>query len=145
MVILGNLMTGYRYRRVKVKIEIAGEEIRVRAALPPGLATLDIALDTSDGGELPNGSPFPDWRTARQFAGPMPYTFSPREDGSFTVIEGSRADWVPRPVAVRSWMVGMFDEPPFRGVEPVLANAFMVENIDYRWERGRVVKPRAGP
>lgn len=32
-----------------------------------------------------------------------------------------------------------FVQRPFRDVEPVLANAFHVAEIDYRWERGEVV------
>jgi hypothetical protein len=32
-----------------------------------------------------------------------------------------------------------FEREPFRDVEPVLANAFHVTGIDYRWERGMVV------
>jgi hypothetical protein len=37
--------------------------------------------------------------------------------------------------------VSLFDEPPFQGVTPVLANAFRVENVPYRWERGRLIRP----
>ena len=70
----------------------------------------------------------------------MPFTFSPEDDGSVTVIEGTRENWTPRPVAVHEWQVAMFEEPPFKGTTPILANAFAVESIPYRWERGRVVK-----
>jgi hypothetical protein len=28
------------------------------------------------------------------------------------------------------------DHPPFNQVSPILANAFHVENVPYRWERG---------
>ena len=94
---------------------------------------------------LPEGSPFADWRTARQFAGPMPFTFSPEADGRFVVIEGRRAEWVPRPVRILKWDVSLFRESPLRDVEPILANAFAVENVNYRWEKGRIVKPGAAP
>jgi hypothetical protein len=71
----------------------------------------------------------------------MPFTFSPEKDGSFVVIEGSRESWKPRPVEVKSWEVALFSEPLLRDARPVLANAFMVENVDYRWSKGRIVNP----
>lgn len=141
MVRSGNLMTHYNYRLVEVDISRSGNETRVRTTLPSGQQTLDLAFDDSENATLPEGSPFPDWRTARRFAGPMPFTFSRRKDGSFMVIEGSRESWTPRPVRVTDWSVGLFKETPFAGVEPMLANAFTVENVDYRWNKGRIVRP----
>jgi Uncharacterized conserved protein (COG2071) len=142
MIMLGNLMTGYNYRRVGVRIMDVGPDIRVVTTLADGEKTLDLTFDAaSENTPLPEGSPFPDWRTARRFAGPMPFTFSPKSDGSFVVIEGKRADWTPRPIALKEWHVGLFNEPPLRGVKPLLANAFAVENIAYRWSRGRIVRP----
>lgn len=142
MVVLGNLMTGYNYRKVTVEIDHTGPNTRIITTLPDGGKTLDLTYDavTPDAG-LPSGSPFADWRTARRFAGPMPFTFSPENDGRFVVIEGKRADWTPRPIVVRGWRVGLFEETPLAGVTPILANAFTVEKIPYRWERGRVVRP----
>jgi uncharacterized protein YqjF (DUF2071 family) len=145
MVPLGNLMTGYGYSHVKVDIETRGTTTRILTTRRDGSTSLDLTFDDR-GGEipLPAGSPFPDWRTARRFAGPMPFTFSPRADGSFVVIEGSRDDWTPRPVELKSWQVALFDEPPLKGMVPLAANAFAVDQIPYRWERGRIMKP-GGP
>ncbi len=145
MVWSGNLLTKYHYRHVQVRQSDEGSITRVEISLPSGEHTLRISFDTSDrDAALPAGSPFPDWRTARQFAGPMPFTFSPEKDGKFVVIKGTRADWTPRPVAVKEWEVGLFEESPLRGTPPILANAFAVEGIAYRWERGRIVRP-GGP
>jgi Uncharacterized conserved protein (COG2071) len=145
MVRLGNLMTGYEYRHVKVGIETLGTTTRIVTTRPDGGISLDLTFDDRGGDiPLPAGSPFPDWRTARRFAGPMPFTFSPRADGSFVVIEGNRDDWTPRPVELKSWQVALFNEPPLKGVAPLAANAFAVNDIPYRWERGRIVKP-GGP
>lgn len=142
MVWLGNLMTRYRYRRVRVQVQRSGIETRVATALPDGTPTLDLTFrEPEEGAALPAGSPFPDWHAARQFAGPMPFTFSPEADGRFVVVQGTRQSWQPRPVQVTNWQVGLFDETPLRGTTPRLANAFAVEDIPYRWERGRVVKP----
>ena len=142
MVWLGNLLTGYRYRHVNAAIHESGADTRVQTLLKDGTPTLDLAFDShAETAALPAGSPFPDWHTARLFAGPMPFTFSPEGDGAFVVIEGSRENWLPRPVVVKKWRVGLFDEPPLRGTTPILANAFAVEGVSYRWNRGRLVRP----
>lgn len=144
MVRSGNLLTRYHYRKVEVDITRHGHGTRVRTTLPTGEPTLDLTFDESEGAALPESSPFPDWRTARRFAGPMPFTFSRRKDGTFVVIEGSRESWTPRPVSVKHWQVGLFSEPAFAGVAPVLANAFVVEDVEYRWNKGRIVRPGIG-
>lgn len=146
MVLSGNLITGYNYRKVRVRIEDGNHGTRVISTLASGEVTLDLCFnDTNPDATLPESSPFPDWRTARQFAGPMPFTFSPRADGSFVVVEGSRETWQPRPVEVKSWKVGLFNETPLRDSSPILANAFVVENVDYRWKRGRIVNQGGNP
>jgi len=145
MVVLGNLMTGYNYRKVVVREESDGDGSRVITSLPDGEKTLDLRFRSVNGeAELPMGSPFKDWREARRFAGPMPFTFSPQGAGSFVVVEGSRQSWKPSPVEVNDWYVGLFREKSFRGVSPVLANAFEVKGVDYRWKRGRMVKRTEG-
>jgi len=143
MVWLGNQMTGYRYQHVKVQIDTHGTETRILTTRANGRMTLDLSFDDCGGDVgLPPSSPFPDWRTARRFAGPMPFTFSPEANGSFIVVEGSRTDWTPRPVVLKKWQVGIFDESPLNGAHPIAANAFAVDKIPYRWKRGRIVKPR---
>ena len=90
---------------------------------------------------LPENSPFTNWHEARLFAGPLPFTFDYEpETHSLVLIEGVRQHWHPQPVAVEVARCSFFERPPFRGVRPILANAFHVANIDYRWKRG-VVEP----
>lgn len=142
MKISGNLMTGYNYRYCRVEESGAGGVTRVISLGDGGVGNFDVSYCDGTGDvELPDGSPFPDWRTARRFAGPMPFTFSPEGDGRFTVVEGSRGAWKPRAVKVLDWDVGIFREEAFRDARPVLANAFVVRDVDYRWEKGRIVKP----
>lgn len=143
MVWIGNKLTAYNYRHVNVRVTESGSETTVETSLADGTRTVAITFGRPDEGvALPVGSPFRDWHAARLFAGPMPFTFSPRSDGRFTVIEGSREEWTPRPIPVRNWKVGLFQEETFRGTNPILANAFSVEGVNYRWEKGRIISPR---
>lgn len=141
MVWSGNLMTHYQYRQIRLEASVS----RLRTFRLDGPLSLDFSFDAgAQPDKPPAGSPFPDWRTARQFAGPMPFTFEVEPDGSCVIIEGKRQGWAPRPLAVTDWMVALFSTPPFNGATPVLANAFQVENVPYRWEKGRVLKPFTG-
>ena len=143
MVWAGNLLTRYRYRHVRVRVD-GGAQTRVRTSLANGTQTLDLTFGKSlPDTPLPAVSPFPDWHTARRFSGPMPFTFSPEGNRDILVIQGSRTNWVPRPIPVASWQVSLFDEPPFRDSQPILANAFAVEDVAYRWQKGRMVSPLA--
>jgi uncharacterized protein YqjF (DUF2071 family) len=142
MVWLGNLMTHYRYRYVNVRIRETEEQTRVETSLIDGTRTLDLTFaSAAEAAPMPQGSPFGDWQTARRFAGPMPFTFSAENQDTFVVIEGSRQDWVPCPVSVKEWRVGLFNEMPLRETTPILANAFAVNGVPYRWKRGRIVRP----
>jgi uncharacterized protein YqjF (DUF2071 family) len=141
MVWLGNLMTRYRYRYVKVAIQETDGQTRVQMSRADGTPTLDLTFaSANDGSPLPEGSPFADWKTARRFAGPMPFTFSDEDEDTFVVIEGSRQDWVPHPVSVKEWRVALFDETPLSETKPILANAFAVNGVSYRWKKGRIVR-----
>jgi hypothetical protein len=86
---------------------------------------------------LPEHSPFADWREARMFAGPMPFTFS--FDGKrrqVLIVEGVRQQWDPRPVEVLDYHIGFLNSLPL--TSPVLANAFVVEKVPYYWKKGRM-------
>jgi hypothetical protein len=76
-------------------------------------------------------------REARRFAGPLPFTFDfEAETHGIIAIQATRANWRPEPVSVDVERLSFFDQPAFHGCTPVLAAAFHVSDIDYRWERG---------
>ena len=52
----------------------------------------------------------------------------------------SRSRWDPQPVAVDVRRCTFLDHRPFAGTKPILANAFHLQDVPYRWERG-VVEP----
>jgi hypothetical protein len=140
MVLAGNLLTHYAYRRSAIAIRPASGRLAVRVAAedPEGGLEIDARLDPPATAPPP-GSPFGDLREARRFAGPLPFTFDfEPETRSIVVIEGARRDWQPIAVDVDVRRADFFRSARFGGVEPVLANAFVVTDVPYRWLRGRV-------
>jgi uncharacterized membrane protein YphA (DoxX/SURF4 family) len=136
MVVGGNLLTHYNYHRCQAAIVRPGDRIRIEIATDDGSGNIDIVADPSQS-TLPPGSPFASAREARYFAGPLPFTFD-YEEGSHAIIaiEAVRTRWKPAPIGVDVRHLSFFDLPAFQGCRPILAAAFRVSNIDYRWQRG---------
>jgi uncharacterized protein YqjF (DUF2071 family) len=146
MVVLGNLLTHYRYRLADIHTEERDGRLAIRARTAAREADLDLVADlTSKPAPLPAGSPFADLTEARRYAGPLPYTFDhDGSTGSIIAVKATRRDWNPEPIAVEAREASFLDSPDFFSGNPVLANAFHVENVDYRWERGRLLSaPRS--
>lgn len=134
---LGNLFTHYQYSTIDIQQSKSAEQQRVWS----NKANFDISIQTPNPAAelplLPSNSPFPDWKKARRFAGPLPFTFSydPNKD-AMTIVEGVRSNWTPQPVAVEEYQVNFLKE---KGIEGgVLASAFVVEQIPYYWKKGRL-------
>jgi hypothetical protein len=141
MALLGNLLTHYRYRLAQVSRTERPGELEILVGTPGGEADLHVVADLAGRpAPLPAGSPFSTLDEARRFAGPLPYTFDyETSTRSLVVVRAVRTAWDPQPLEVDVRRATFFDQRPFRDVEPVLANAFYVAEIDYRWERGKVV------
>jgi hypothetical protein len=144
MVIGGNLLTQYNYHRCHAKLEHRDGRLHARVRSRDRRADVIVTADLSaQPTALPSGSPFSDGAESRRFAGPLPWTFDyERETNSLILIKGVRRNWSPRLVPVVIDDVGFLRDPMFRGAEPILASAFYVGGIDYRWERG-IVEPLA--
>lgn len=141
MVFLGNLLTRYGYHLAAVRLRRAGDILDLHVSTPNAGADLRLSADLSaaTGPSLPPGSPFPDWKTARRYAGPLPFTFDYEpETHAIVRVEGVRQAWRPRPVAVRVTEATFFRAAPFgrEDTPPPLASAFFLENVPYRWQRG---------
>lgn len=86
---------------------------------------------------LPVGSPFADWKEARRFAGPLPFTFTYNPaDKKVLIIEGVRENWKPMPVKVIDYHFSFIDNLKLSDVK--LANAFIIRNIPYYWKKGKI-------
>jgi uncharacterized protein YqjF (DUF2071 family) len=136
MVAGGNLLTHYNYHRCDASIEPSPDRIHVTVRTRDHGGDLDVTADLT-AGVLPPGSPFRSLRDARRFAGPLPFTFDyEQETHAIIAINARRTNWRPAPVAVDVRCISFFNQAVFDGCTPVLAAAFHVKDIDYRWERG---------
>jgi uncharacterized protein YqjF (DUF2071 family) len=138
MVRWGNHLTHYNYQKVSVDYRRTESAIDIKVVTRDGAADLCVRADLShQPASLPVGSPFPDFRTARRFAGPLPFTFDYEpETHSIVRIQGVRKQWDPIPVRVDVLQNSFLEHEPFACGSPVLASAFRVTNVDYVWKRG---------
>jgi hypothetical protein len=132
MAVLGNCFThyGYRYKPMVAEISPNGMALRAKDG-----STALVVKDGDGAVALPADSVFADWREARRFIGPLPFTFSHDRVGHRTlIIQGSRMAWHPRPVRVEEQQCAFIRDLGFSRLR--LSNAFMIDRVPYRWERG---------
>jgi hypothetical protein len=139
MVHAGNLLTHYNYRLCEANLRETRDELHWTIRTPCGEADLEVKVCLESGpASPPANSPFHTYAEARRFAGPLPYTFDyEQETNSIIGICALRQDWNPEPVWVDVRRNTFLDQQPFRGAHPLLANAFHVQDVPYRWQRGR--------
>ena len=136
MKLAGNLFTHYNYQRAVVDFALHNQTLSIQTRAPD--VHLKLVADIACAAELPSASPFPDLETARRYAGPLPYTFDyERQTRSMILVKGIRKQWDPQPVRVKVEQNTFFDDPRFGGAQPILANAFYLTDVPYRWEAGR--------
>jgi hypothetical protein len=138
MVNAGNLLTHYRYRLCHAEVSRRPDHIEWNIRTPGKEADLRVlAWIGEEPAPLPAGSPFLCDKDARKFAGPLPYTFDYEpETHSIIRIRGIRQEWRPKPVRVDVLENTFLSREPFCRATPILANAFYVHDIPYRWNRG---------
>jgi len=134
MVILGNLMTTYKYTKTDINISKKDNSYNIISSN----SNIDIKFEISDESPpIPVDSPFTNWKEARRFAGPLPFTFSvDKVKKNITIIEGVRENWVPKPIHILSDDIGFLKKVNLS--EAILASAFIVQNIPYFWEKGKI-------
>jgi uncharacterized protein YqjF (DUF2071 family) len=134
MQVFGNLFTHYNYTTTDIRQSTQGSVFEIASA---GSA-LQVRFEKGDEQiPLPAGSPFADWKEARRFAGPLPFTFTyNRAKKEVLIIEGVRENWTPKPVLVTHQSIGFLKELGLNG-DAILANAFIITDIPYLWKKGR--------
>jgi hypothetical protein len=134
MSFMGNIFTHYNYTTIDVGITNTPTSIEITSQKAKLLVKTDFSSPEI---ALPSNSPFKDWKEARRFAGPLPFTFTYNQvSKEVLLIEGVRQDWIPKPVSVLADSVGYLQTLNFKKI--VLANAFIVQNIPYHWKKGKI-------
>ena len=133
MELIGNTFTHYNYTTTNIEMLERGSLLEVRSAR----SNFAVRIDMGPGEKsLPQGSPFSNWKEARRFAGPLPFTFTvDNARKEVLIIEGVRENWIPRPVKVLDYHFSFLSD--LNCGSPLLANAFIIENIPYYWKKGK--------
>lgn len=135
MEFLGNIFTHYQYTTTDINIINYDGTTEINS----GNADFSvlIANHNEENIALPTGSPFTDWKEARRFAGPLPFTFTFNPDSrKVLIIEGVREHWKPKPISVLDYRFSFLNNMNLSDTH--LANAFSIENIPYCWKKGRI-------
>ncbi len=133
MTFFGILMSHYNYTTTDISIENIHNNLKIKS-LKSGF---EINLKNVENSKLPENSVFEDWKSARKFAGPLPFTFTYlKTKKQVLIIEGVRQNWIPKPIEVESFKIDFFKDYNFSSVQ--LSNAFIIENIPYYWKKGKI-------
>lgn len=136
MELMGNIFTHYNYTTT----DINQTENTNTTEISSLRSKFKIVIDKKDTDiALPEHSPFTDWKEARRFAGPLPFTFTYNEDKKeVLVIEGVRENWTPTPVKIIDYDFAFLNLLKLENA--CLANAFIIKNIPYYWKKGKIEK-----
>jgi uncharacterized membrane protein YphA (DoxX/SURF4 family) len=143
MEFLGNVFTHYHYTTTDITQTATDSYVEIKSKKSGFYAKIN---DKEAQISLPQSSPFADWKEARRFAGPLPFTFTYLADKQqVVIIEGVRENWTPAPVRVEDCHFAFLQSLPIQN--PILANAFIIKNIPYHWKKGKVEtwKPQENP
>ena len=131
---MGNIFTHYNYTTTDIsRINQNGTE-----EIKSVQSKFNVVIDNSkEEVSLPEHSPFSEWKEARRFAGPLPFTFTyNKENQKILIIEGVRTNWKPKPLRVIDYNFEFFKTMNLENA--VLANAFIIEDIPYYWRKGKI-------
>jgi len=135
MQILGGIFTQYKYSIIDINTHKTDKQFSVFSKKTEFVAKVEFEENT----DLPKNSPFKDWKEARRFAGPLPNTFTfNSKKKEVLIIKGLRQNWRPTPVKILEYNIPFLEELNLKN--PILANAFQIENIPYEWEKGKIDK-----
>ncbi|MFY9241832.1 MAG: DUF2071 domain-containing protein [Polaribacter sp.] len=130
----GNIFTHYNYTTTDININKQDDKTEIYSRK----SNFKIRVNnTNDKVDLPENSPFENWKEARRFAGPLPFTFTYNQKSKeVLIIEGVRTNWKPKPLKVDEYNFQFLGDLKLENY--VLANAFIIENIPYHWKKGKI-------
>lgn len=134
MTFFGNVFTHYNYTTTDIHQAVFDNKKEIKSSRSAFKIVVDQSSDEVD---LPEHSPFADWKEARRFAGPLPFTFTyDTSTKRVLVIEGVRQNWKPKPVKIIDYNISFLTSLNLD--KAVLANAFVVIDIPYFWKKGKI-------
>ncbi|MCB0284830.1 MAG: DUF2071 domain-containing protein [Calditrichaeota bacterium] len=134
MQLLGNTFTHYNYNTIDINWLESGQTIEINSKQSDFNVTVENTHNESI--SLPDQSPFDNWKEARRFAGPLPFTFTyNQKNKKVLIIEGVRENWKPTPLKVVKYNFPFLQKMNLSEIR--LANAFIIENIPYYWKKGK--------
>ena len=134
MEFMGNIFTHYNYTTTDIDQKENLNSKEISSAKSKFKITID---KTEKEISLPVNSPFTDWKEARRFAGPLPFTFTYNAaTKEVLIIEGVRQNWTPVPVKVIDYDFDFLNSIKLEN--PILANAFVIKDIPYYWKKGKI-------
>jgi len=134
MELMGNVFTHYNYTTTDIHQEDHSKTKEITSLHSKFKITLDKSTTEIS---LPEHSPFADWKEAKRYAGPLPFTFTYNtETKEVLIIEGVRQNWTPNPIKVIEYEFDFLNSLKLEN--QVLANAFIIENIPYQWKKGKI-------
>jgi len=135
MQFFGNIFTHYNYTTTDISQSNQDEFMEIHSNKSGFKVKIDQSLNENI--PLPQGSPFVDWKEARRFAGPLPFTFTYNTaTKEVLIIEGVREHWTPAPVKVVDYNFSFINQMKLDNA--ILANAFIIRNIPYHWKKGKI-------
>ena len=133
MEFFGNIFTHYNYTTTDIAITTTNKTKYINS----NKSLFNLEIELKNGAvDLPPSSPFNEWKEARRYAGPLPFTFTYNEDEkSMLIIQGVRSNWKPSPIKVTDYNFDYLNKFNFNSL--VLANAFEITDIPYHWKKGK--------
>jgi hypothetical protein len=134
MEFLGNIFTHYQYTTTDI-IQTENDHL---TEIESKRSDFKIVIDkTNEEILLPQNSPFADWKEARRFAGPLPFTFTYNSQSKkVLIIEGVRENWTPKPIRIAEQHISFLTSLNLQ--DAVLSNAFVINDIPYHWKKGKI-------
>ena len=130
---LGNIFTHYNYTTT----DILQTNEDGKRTIKSQKSQFSVQFDDTVAATLPPDSPFSDWKEARRFAGPLPFTFTyDAAKKTVLIIEGVRENWTPKPLQVVDYHFDFLNTLQLQNA--VLANAFIINDIPYHWKKGKI-------
>ncbi len=134
MTFMGNIFTHYNYTTTdinEIKQKTTNEITSINSKFKILIDKIDKEIS------LPKQSPFLNWKQARRFAGPLPFTFTyNKETKEVLIIEGVRQNWKPTPINVINYNFEFLNTLKLEN--QVLANAFIINNVPYYWKKAKI-------